>query len=1629
MNVRQNLQVNEINLPEIQRKADNGDLECQYLIGSYYYRLSNHPAAYRYFTLASNSNHPHALYMLGQYAYKGMLDQKEDIPRAIEFYRRAKDHSKIDAIFALGLCYEKKLADYSTAIGWYQQALKHETLKAKAARHLGICYQLLNDPKSAEQYLTLAIEYKDNKAATALANLKKLSNPATPVNGQHQPIVSPLPTPSAMADIKQPAKVLPISHSHDNDEDEKKSSVTPPVHHRSASEKIPIGNQQQHRKLFSEQIDKDKLKKIDLKSLFDDLRKHFISNKLLEMKSCYQEDTIKYLGTLISQECEDLPGFYARNYEDESIKLFFKSLPIAYLVVKDSDFHFVFMLLVEKNLLIIGINGEQEKDLLYQFIRKIDLSKYNLDGIYFSSNCFRKHDSQLIDYSGPICMEMVSHLTKQYADAKRTNTIDYFLKEITKFINVADKAVRFKILKDSRLNNIMVKGMSDKLGKTGFNMQPIIARQTIDFFLKENIEQLNLIPGFSYKGKNAFFDSFVQAYNQIINNNKSFQDDTITIAKARKLCKEFFTIRANVKLSDWRQHEENFAKQIKWVKDLYATDAEFKKYIESIENYDEDKALLADFRKEGRILCSKLSLVKLHYILIPEEKDVAPKHFLITSMGIEEKSAVELYSHWQEKVKQYGDSHYADDRVIHLIEYKNHVVPLLYKGFFPYSAIKITGLTQVLSPKLSGDECNITEKVVAERRLMLNVAAIKRSHFDSFNNEVKKPNNSFVLTERQKESVSKIIALLTKVDDESSIGEKIQNKLDRFPNQLINQWRSEAAHTKNPLTRPLLLQLIASPRNLHQILTRKKKKDDEEIDVNIEDVDGNTALHAAVSAAGPNVKLGLDSNAGKSFLILLEQKSINHAAVNHKGETILYLCLHYNLLLFINKFLDKFPQAVSLLDGDVQQGILSAATLECKKSIEMEYQKSRLQLQEKFDQNTIECFKSAANNLSPWIKAMSIVKNLPDIYTEFLLINLAEEIVWNARIIEDRLHRENELNSYSVSELGISENRLAMLELEQIQKEIETRKGNIKKLDMHDGSSFRPTVYKDFRFIGKTYDTVLMSVADKSFLDAKKMLDVSKQHKNMPILILIRAKLANEKYENTYYVYGYQYTQEWGFTEPDNHKLDIELTHLVFPDVGQPAKLYNWGGKHNGLCQYLTELGAHYHDNYEFKSPENRKVYLRAMYVTRNIDTPQKLVPRSPRSPNLRPLSPSPLSPRLSSRDSKAFNFFRASSRPLSPLPLDILEDKPLPVEYQELKTMYDQLLKLRGDREQELDTIKKKHIEWSTDFKKVEDQKIAAEEKQIAHQKKLSDLKHEIEKITPIIKPEAIEEFTRTHPVPPKKDEKNPEKALVDIKRYQNEMAEYSKAKAEYDERERIYYEKSTKYLEVLSAQSKQRQLKVEEEEIKAEYDRIQVEYKKLQDVGVAHSVAKDVHIRAKSEFLREWRLRLAEAKSRLKIIYDRSYDEIKKLESFSKQRIVEMRKNRDMIKNRLKQHLDSEEDDSAPQAMQQWLQEKINMQQEEQSQRQILNNWELWRNPIMQILKRNDESDDAPPQVNVASAEIKSPSNASAPAGNAAFFNANVNAAAAAQPQPPNGAADSKYSAPTSPMAAALPKPTGKS
>ena len=121
----------ESNFQEIISKAEQGEADAQYHLGSMYYRGEGVPhddkQAIHWYTKAAEQGHVGAQFILAL-MYKNGQGVPQDFKQAIQWYTKAAEQGDVDAQYNLALMYkngEGVLQDYIIAYAWFNLAAFH----------------------------------------------------------------------------------------------------------------------------------------------------------------------------------------------------------------------------------------------------------------------------------------------------------------------------------------------------------------------------------------------------------------------------------------------------------------------------------------------------------------------------------------------------------------------------------------------------------------------------------------------------------------------------------------------------------------------------------------------------------------------------------------------------------------------------------------------------------------------------------------------------------------------------------------------------------------------------------------------------------------------------------------------------------------------------------------------------------------------------------------------------------------------------------------------------------------------------------------------------------------------------------------------------------------------------------------------------------------------------------------------------------------------------------------------------------------------------------------------------------------------------------------------------------------
>ena len=152
-----------------------GDNEKLVSIAAFFHGAMLYEEAYFFYQLAAKLQHPEAIYMLGNYAYEGLVDE-EDEAQAFHHYERAANLGHADAMNNLADMYlngESIEQDEQLALEWFEKAAEKGVLEAMFT--LGIMYEqglgVDVDEQSAFNYYESAALGGDSEALFRLGTI------------------------------------------------------------------------------------------------------------------------------------------------------------------------------------------------------------------------------------------------------------------------------------------------------------------------------------------------------------------------------------------------------------------------------------------------------------------------------------------------------------------------------------------------------------------------------------------------------------------------------------------------------------------------------------------------------------------------------------------------------------------------------------------------------------------------------------------------------------------------------------------------------------------------------------------------------------------------------------------------------------------------------------------------------------------------------------------------------------------------------------------------------------------------------------------------------------------------------------------------------------------------------------------------------------------------------------------------------------------------------------------------------------------------------------------------------------------------------------------------------------------
>ena len=167
----------DITAGSIFEKANSGDAEAQFILGTMYVRgkevEKDINQAIIWFTKAAQQGHSYAQTALGMIYYYKDSGVKQDINKAIKWFMKAADQGNSAAQVHLGLIYvegEDIKQDYNEAMKWFRKAALSGNPKAQF--NLGLMYAkgtgVKQDLNEAKKWFKKAAEQGDVRAQQIL---------------------------------------------------------------------------------------------------------------------------------------------------------------------------------------------------------------------------------------------------------------------------------------------------------------------------------------------------------------------------------------------------------------------------------------------------------------------------------------------------------------------------------------------------------------------------------------------------------------------------------------------------------------------------------------------------------------------------------------------------------------------------------------------------------------------------------------------------------------------------------------------------------------------------------------------------------------------------------------------------------------------------------------------------------------------------------------------------------------------------------------------------------------------------------------------------------------------------------------------------------------------------------------------------------------------------------------------------------------------------------------------------------------------------------------------------------------------------------------------------------------------
>lgn len=140
-------------IEELTKKLDLPKCEKEYLKALEYYDTDNNELAFVHFILASQDNHPYALFYLGNMYSDGIFLQ-EDKLKAFEYYNKSANLNVPEAMYNVAIYYYNGIGsakNINKAIHWLEKIAKSKTdLASQAIKTLKLIYSESQNADSSE---------------------------------------------------------------------------------------------------------------------------------------------------------------------------------------------------------------------------------------------------------------------------------------------------------------------------------------------------------------------------------------------------------------------------------------------------------------------------------------------------------------------------------------------------------------------------------------------------------------------------------------------------------------------------------------------------------------------------------------------------------------------------------------------------------------------------------------------------------------------------------------------------------------------------------------------------------------------------------------------------------------------------------------------------------------------------------------------------------------------------------------------------------------------------------------------------------------------------------------------------------------------------------------------------------------------------------------------------------------------------------------------------------------------------------------------------------------------------------------------------------------------------------------